>query len=241
MASPVIDAILVTGAGRRVGLHLAQRLLAAGHPVIAHSHRESPTIAELRAKGALSVISDLTDGSVLPHLVDNIKSRVQSLRAIVHNASIFEITSDKIDGAVSQFQRMIAIHATAPFYLNTSLHSLLHECSKEHADIIHITDIYAGNPNYKFDTYCASKAAAQNLALSFAKRFAPKIKVNVIQPGPILFQDWHGEELRKQILSETLLKKEGGVESVGLAVEAVLANHYQTGAIVVVDGGRRIS
>ena len=241
MASAVADAILVTGAGRRIGLHIAQRLLAAGHPVIAHSHRESPTIAELRAKGALSVISDLTDANVLPDLANNIKSQTQSLRAIVHNASLFEITSDKIDGAVIQLQKMMAIHAVAPFYLNTALHSLLRECSKEYADIIQITDIYADNPNYTFDTYCASKAAAQNLALSFAKRFAPKVKVNVIQPGPILFQDWHGEELRKKILSETLLKKEGGVESVGMAVEAILANNYQTGAIVVVDGGRRIS
>src|SRR3984893_1971856 len=143
MASAVADAILVTGAGRRVGLHLAQRLLAARHPVIAHSHRESPTIAELRANGALSVISDLTDGNLLADLVHSIKSRAQSLRAIVHNASIFEITSNKIDGAVTQFQRMMAIHAIAPFYLNTSLHSLLQECSTEHADIIHITDIYA--------------------------------------------------------------------------------------------------
>jgi dihydromonapterin reductase/dihydrofolate reductase len=241
MASLVADSILVTGAGRRVGLHLAERLLAAGHPVIVHSHRESTTIDELRDKGALSVISDLTDDTALRDLVDNVKSQVQSLRAIVHNASIFEITSDRIDVAVTQFQRMIAIHAIAPFYLNTSFHALLLECSQEHADIIHITDIYADNPNYRFDAYCASKAASQNLALSFAKRLAPKVKVNIIQPGPILFQDWHGTALRSQILAETLLKKEGGVESIGLAVEAILANHYQTGAIVVVDGGRHIS
>src|ERR1700676_3804217 len=125
MASAVTDAILVTGAGRRVGLHLAEKLLAAGHPVIAHSHCESATIAELRARGALSVISDLTDGNALPDLVHDIKSRAQSLRAIIHNASIFEITSDEIDCAVTQFQRMLAIHTIAPFYLNTSLSSLL--------------------------------------------------------------------------------------------------------------------
>jgi dihydromonapterin reductase / dihydrofolate reductase len=241
MSSLVADAILVTGAGRRVGLHLAERLLAAGHPVIAHSHQESTTIDELRAKGALSVISDLTNDHALPDLIHEVKSRVQSLRAIVHNASIFENTSDKLDGAIAQFHRMLAIHAIAPFYLNTSLYPLLLECSTEHSDIVHITDIYADNPNYRFDLYCASKAASQNLALSFAKKFAPKVKVNIIQPGPILFQDWHGKALRSQILSETLLKKEGGVESIGLAVEAVLANHYQTGAIVVVDGGRHIS
>jgi len=241
MALAIADAILVTGAGRRVGLHLAQRLLAAGHPVIAHSHHESEAVNELRAKGALSIASDLTDGKALPALVQFVEGHVQSLRAIIHNASIFEITSAEVDNAVAQFQRMVAIHAIAPFYLNNCLVSLLHACREEHADIIHITDIYADNPNDRFDAYCASKAASQNLALSFAKKFAPKVKVNVIQPGPILFQDWHGQELRSQILAETLLKKEGGVESVGLAAEAILANNYQTGAIVVVDGGRHLS
>jgi len=241
MASALADAILVTGAGRRVGLHLAERLLAAGHPVVAHSHHDSPPVEELRAKGALSIISDLTDDGALPSLVQFIEGHVQSLRAIIHNASIFQLTSDNLDAAVAQFHKTMAIHAIAPFYLNNSLFSLLNACQAEHADIIHITDIYADNPNYRFDVYCASKAASQNLALSFAKKFAPKVKVNIIQPGPILFQQWHTAELRSQILAETLLRKEGGVESIGLAAEAILANNYQTGAIVVVDGGRHLS
>jgi len=241
MPSAIVDAILITGAGRRVGLHLAERLIAAGHPVVAHSHHESTALGGLRAKGALTTISDLTDDEALPALVRFIEGHVQSLRAIIHNASIFQITSDNLQTAVEQFQRMIAIHATVPLYLNNSLFALLSACREECADIIHITDIYADNPNPKFDAYCASKAASQNIALSSAKKFAPKVKVNIIQPGPILFQDWHSQELRNQILAETLLQREGGVESIGLAAEAILANNYQTGAIVVVDGGRHLS
>jgi dihydromonapterin reductase/dihydrofolate reductase len=164
-----------------------------------------------------------------------------SLRAIIHNASIFETTSSDIGQAIAQFHRMTHIHAVAPFVINSALYPLLAACRAEHADIIHITDIYADNPNPRFDVYCASKAAAQNLALSFAKRFAPKVKVNAIQPGPILFQDWHGADARRQILAETLLGKEGGADAIGLAVEAILANHYQTGASIVVDGGRHIA
>jgi dihydromonapterin reductase/dihydrofolate reductase len=121
-----------------------------------------------------------------------------------------------------------------------ALAPLLLRCNAPHADIIHITDIFADNPNYVFDGYCASKAAAQNLALSFAKRLAPKVKVNVIQPGPILFQEWHDPAARAAVLDETLLAAEGGAEAIGLAVEATLANDFQTGAIIAVDGGRRL-
>jgi dihydromonapterin reductase/dihydrofolate reductase len=240
--APVIaDAIVVTGAGRRVGLHLAERFLERGHPVVAHSHHESEALDHLRRKGALSIVSDLTDATALDLLVQFIAGQVQSLRAIIHNASIFEITSGDRDAAVEQLRRMTAIHATAPFYLNHSLFPLLQACRATHADIVHISDIYADNPNPRFDVYCASKAAGQNLALSFAKKFAPKVKVNVIQPGPILFQQWHTAEARERILAETLLGKEGGAESIGVAAEAILANNFQTGAVVAVDGGRHLA
>jgi dihydromonapterin reductase/dihydrofolate reductase len=57
----------------------------------------------------------------------------------------------------------------------------------------------------------------------------------------VLFKEWHGPEARGRVLGETLLGEEGGAEAVGLAVEALLANPYQTGAVVAVDGGRRLS
>ncbi len=77
--------------------------------------------------------------------------------------------------------------------------------------------------------------------MSFAKQLAPKVKVNAIQPGPILFKKWHSEQTRERVLRETLLGEEGGVEPIGLAVEAILANDYQTGAVIAIDGGRRLS
>jgi dihydromonapterin reductase / dihydrofolate reductase len=38
-AAPIADAVLVTGAGWRIGLHLAGRMLDQQRPVIAHFHR----------------------------------------------------------------------------------------------------------------------------------------------------------------------------------------------------------
>ena len=239
-AARLTDAILVTGAARRVGLHLAQRLLAVGHPVIAHYRRESEDLSGLRDRGAVCLAADLEDSQAVSALVSAIKDRAGSLRAVIHNASAFEATSSDLDHALAQMEQMFAIHVRAPYALNVGLADLLRACTQPHADIIHITDIFADNPNPTFDVYCASKAAAQNMALSFAKRLAPKVKVNVIQPGPILFQDWHSEAVRQKVLAESLLGVEGGAEAIGLAVEALLANHFQTGAVIPVDGGRRL-
>lgn len=242
MESPLLkDAILITGAGRRVGLHLAERLLARGFPVIAHYHRETADIARLRAAGVCCLAGDLENAAGVAALAADVKTRAGSLRAIVHNASSFEKTAPDLAAALAQFERFVAIHMRAPYALNTALTPLLQACAAEHADVIHITDIYADNPNPAFDVYCASKAGMQNLALSFAKRLAPKVKVNVIQPGPILFKDWHSDSVKQAVLGETLLGKEGGVEAIGQAVESILANNYQTGAVIAVDGGRRLT
>lgn len=235
------DALLVTGAGRRVGLHLAERLAAAGHTVIAHYHSETEAIADLRAQGIVCLQADLESEDGVLALIEAVQAETTSLRGIIHNASSFEKTAADLPSALTQLQRFFAIHMRAAYALNTALTPLLLACRAEHADIIHITDIYADNPNPLFDVYCASKAGLQNLALSFAKRLAPKVKVNCIQPGPILFKEWHSADVKAAVLKQTLLGKEGGVEAIGYAVESILANHYQTGAIIAVDGGRRLT
>ena len=235
------DAVLVTGAGRRVGYHLAQRMLGQGRPLIAHYRTPTAEIEQLEQQGARCVAADLATENGLHHLIDTVHSAASSLRAVVHNASGFAVTAPTLDAALQQFDGFYAIHMRAPFALNLALADLLRRCSETRADIVHITDIYADNPNPIFDAYCATKAGLQNLTLSFAKRLAPKVKVNAIQPGPVLFKEWHDLEARRRVLAETLLGEEGGVEAIGLAVDALLANNYQTGAVVAVDGGRRLA
>ena len=242
MTAPLLqDAVLVTGAGRRVGLHLAERMMALGHPVIAHHRTPTDDVERLRAAGAVCLQADLANPDGGLRLAGAVRAVAGSLRAVIHNASAFEVTAADTADALRQLDVFHAVHVRAPFALNRELAPLLHACSARRADIVHITDIYADNPNPAFDAYCATKAALQNLALSCAKRLAPKVKVNVVQPGPILFKDWHGPEARARVLSETLLGEEGGVEAIGMAVEAILQNHYQTGAVVAVDGGRRFA
>lgn len=239
--SKLADAVLVTGAGRRVGLHLAQRLHAQGRSIVAHHRTWTDELGELQRQGVLCVAADLATGDGVDHLISSVRDGVRSLRAVVHNASTFAPTAQDPAEALRQFDLFYAIHMRAPFALNLALADLLARCSERRADIVHITDIYADNPNPTFDAYCASKAGLQNLTLAFAKRLAPKIKVNAVQPGPVLFKGWHDQRARQRVLDETLLGEEGGVEAIGLAVDAILANPFQTGAIIAVDGGRRLA
>lgn len=235
------NAVLITGAGRRIGLALARHFLSVGRPVIAHYYTPTSEVDELRRAGVPCFAADLADAGAVRTLAETVTRTAGSLRAIVHNASAFGPTAAAVDDALQQMDLFYALHMRAPYALTAALAPQLRLCMEEHADAVFITDIYAERPSPAFDVYCASKAGMQNLALSFAKALAPKVKVNVVQPGPVLFKDWHGEDVRRRVLDQTLLGREGGAEPIVRSVAAILDNPYQTGSVIAVDGGRRLA
>lgn len=235
------NAVLVTGAGRRVGLHMAKRLHQDGYTVIAHYRTLTDDIQVLAEMGITTVQADLAGSAEILQLIADLKACCTSFRAIIHNASSFEATSTELTEAAEQYQQFFNIHMLAPYMINESLRGLLVGEGDHPADIVHITDINVENPTTRFDIYGTTKAGLHNLTLVLAKKYAPTIKVNAIAPGPVLFTMQHAEEVRHQMLAETLLAKEGGAEPVYMAVKSLLDNSFITGACIPVDGGRRLS
>lgn len=234
--------ILVTGAGKRVGFHLANRLVDDGHSVIAHYHQTGPELDSLAARGVITLQADFGQMADIQRLINNVRLKTPALRAIVHNASAFTSTPADPQSAGALFETFFSIHMLAPFLINTGLVDLLRAgAAGSVTDIVHITDIFAVNPKPEFDLYCATKAGLENLNQSFAKQYAPRIKVNSLQPGPILFKDSHTPEMRRRVLAETPLGREGGPEAVYCALRALLDNDYLTGTSIQVDGGRHLS
>ena len=235
------NAILVTGASRRIGFHIAKRLFEDGYTVVAHYRTYTDDIRILEEMGITTLQADLADSKKIMQFIAELRACCQSYRAIIHNASSFEATSENLIESADQFDQFFNVHMKAPYLINQSLELLMVGDDGNPADIIHITDINVENPTPRFDIYGTTKAGLQNLTVVLAKKFAPKIKVNSIAPGPVLFTEQHSEQVRQQMLDETLLAKEGGAEPVYLAIKSVLTNPFITGASIPVDGGRRLS
>ncbi len=235
------NAILVTGAGRRIGYHIAKRLHEDGRQVIAHYRTPTDQIQALTKQGVLTIQADFGDTGTILALVQALQVQCSSLRAIIHNASSFEPTATDLKEAAQQYEQFFYIHMMAPFLISQGLQSLLKGEGSDPADIIHITDINAENPTPDFDIYGTTKAGLHNLTLALAKKYAPTIKVNAVAPGPVLFTDLHSAETKNRMLAETPLAREGGAEPVYLAVKSLLDNPFITGVSLPVDGGRRLS
>lgn len=232
--------ILITGVGRRVGLHLARNFLSRGIPVIGTYRSERSDIDQLRADGADLYYCDFYDEPQVDALIHTISSRYEQLRAIIHNAS--DWLPDRSDVPPAEtMRRMMQVHVSAPYQLNLGLARLLMGSDQRPADIIHIGDYVSGRGSKKHIAYAASKAAQDNLTLSFAASLAPAVKVNSIAPALVLFNEGDDEAYREKALAKSLLQREGGLDEMQETVDFLLNSGYITGRIMHFDGGRHLS
>ncbi|WP_328189016.1 SDR family NAD(P)-dependent oxidoreductase [Marinobacter sp. OP 3.4] len=241
MTAPVA---VVTGAGRRLGYHTCQALLERGYQVFALYRSTTDEVEELARLGAHTLPADLADPGSVEQALDDIRNRTSQVHLLVNNAS--EFTPDNRDHGelAKQAARLFQINSTAPMMLMAGLADCLRAGCTSPATptlVVNITDIFVEKPNPKFAAYCASKAALSNLTLSYARLLAPDVRVNAIMPGPIRFLPDHTEAEQASVLSETLLAREGGFDSVVQQVIALLDNYFVTGALIPIDGGRRLA
>lgn len=228
--------ILITGASQRVGLHCALRLLDDGHPVIISYRSERPGVQTLRERGATTLFADFSCERGILTFVDELKRHTTQLRAIVHNASAWlaETPGNESDA----FAQMVSVHMLAPYLINLHCADLLEQQSP--ADIVHISDDVTRKGSSKHIAYCASKAGLDSLTLSFAAKYAPRIKVNGIAAAMLMFNPDDDAAYRAKTLAKSALGIEPGPQVIYQSLRYLLDNPYVTGTTLTVNGGRHI-
>lgn len=228
--------ILITGAGQRVGLHCAQRLLDEGHSVIFSYRSERPGVQALRERGAVGMFADFSSEAGILDFIAALKNQTDSLRAIIHNASawVAETPGDESHA----FTDMFSVHMLAPYLINLHCSPLLQHSSP--ADIVHISDDVVRKGSRQHIAYCATKAGLDSLTLSFAAQFAPRIKVNGIAPAMVMFNEGDDAAYRTKVLAKSALGIEPGPEVIYQSLRYLLDNPYVTGTTLTVNGGRHI-
>ncbi|MBC3206341.1 dihydromonapterin reductase [Pseudomonas sp. SWRI111] len=228
--------ILITGAGQRVGLHCAQRLLEDGRRVIFTYRTERPGVQALRDLGAIGLFADFSSEAGILAFITELQSHTDSLRAIVHNAS--EWLAETPGNEAQAFARLFNVHMLAPYLINLHCADMLRRSAP--ADIVHISDDVTRKGSSKHIGYCASKAGLDSLTLSFAARYAPAIKVNGISPALLLFNADDDAAYRAKALAKSALGIEPGSEVIYQSLRYLLDNPYVTGTTLTVNGGRHV-
>ena len=235
-----LPSVLITGAGKRLGLYNANKLLDEGHQVIASYRTMRPSVTELQQRGAIMIQADFStlDGIVV--FIETLRMQTNCLRAIVHNASIWP-NDNTVANQPETFLGLVNVHMLAPYLINTQcVDLLLNDRGSELRDILHMSDqaVCRGSSNHA--AYLASKAGLESMTRSFAKKYAPRIKVNAIAPGLIRFNPDDDEHYKAKTLSKAALPIEPGEQVVWQTLQFIFNNPYMTGEIIPLRGGRHL-
>lgn len=238
--------VLITGAARRVGAGIAERLAAAGMHLAIHYNRsraEAEHLAEaLRHRHGVEVLTlgqDLRAPDGLAALIAQVVDRFGHLDALVNNASAFYPTPfGEITPA--HWDDLLATNLRAPFFLAQAAAPHLRA---RQGCIVNIADIYGERPLLNYLPYSVAKAGLIMLTKALAKELGPAVRVNAIAPGVALWAEGDGpaEGTRQAILAKTALKRAGSPQDTADAVLFFIRHApYVTGQVLNVDGGRSV-
>lgn len=232
---------LVTGASRRLGRVLAQRLAAEGAHLLLHAHRGEAAARELAAQlvthgsRAEVLLADLADPAAVARLCDSAWQASGGLDVLVHNAGLYERTPPTLPDAEA-FDRLMAVNARSTWLLGAHLAPRMR--ARGQGAIVNVACASARKAYASAIPYSASKAAVASVTQGLARAFAPEVRINAVAPGPVLPPEGLEAAEHARIAATTLLGRWGAPEDVAEATCFLLTHPWLTGLVLPVDGGR---
>ncbi len=237
--------ILITGAGKRIGASCAKLLHSQGANIVLHyrdskiqTHALCDKLNQQRPNSAHALQADLLSLTALQGLAKQATIIWDGIDALVNNASAFyPQTVDKV--SEKNWDELMGCNLKAPFFLSQALEPSL---NARQGCIINIIDIHAERGLKDYPVYSLAKAGLAAMTRILAKELAPKIRVNGISPGAIMWpEDELSTDSKKEIINRIALKHAGEPEDIAKAVAFLINDaNYITGQIISVDGGRTL-
>ena len=240
---------LITGSGkRRVGNAVATALADRGYNIALHYNRSAEeaqqTVAQLEQKGvrAAAFQADVAEEADVERLFGETLAFFGRLDVLVTAAAVWQskpledVTADDVRG---QFD----VNTLGTFLCCRRAGLIMAE-QPEGGAIVTIGDWATVRPYPGYAAYFASKGAVPTLTRALAVELAqrnPAVRVNCIEPGPVMVPEDLAEHEVKGAIAGTLLKRLGRPENIAQAVVFLVENDYITGVCLPVDGGRTIA
>lgn len=234
---------LVTGAARRIGAVICQRLHQQGYRIILHygqSTEEATELADslnaIRANSVITIQADLLINEDRERLIEQSTSHWGRVDLLVNNASTF-YPKAVAETTETVWDDLMGSNLKAPFFLAQGLAETL---KKHQGAIINIVDIHSQRPLKGYPVYSAAKAGLAMITQALAKELAPEVRVNGVSPGPILLPEGNNESATIDLMEKTPLQRMGCPDDIADTVLFLAKQNYITGQIIAVDGGKSL-
>jgi pteridine reductase len=239
---------LVTGSGRRrLGRSVVDALATRGYDLVLHyrsaAGEAQAAAAELQQRGlrALALGAELTAEQAVRDLFAETRRQFGRLDVLVNAAGAWsprpleEVTAAEV-------RSFFDINVLAVF-LCCQQAGLIMAAQPEGGCIVNLGDWAIDRPYRNYAAYFASKGALPALTRSLAVELGtrnPRVRVNCIHPGPVLFPPDLPLAERAEAVRGTLVQREGSPDNVAQGVLFLIDNDFVTGTCLTIDGGRSI-
>ena len=253
-----IKVALITGSARRIGASIAETLHQQGYNIVVHyntSKHDADTLVKSlqnqRTDSAVTVQGDLQSVDDLNRLAHSAIAQWGRVDLLVNNASCFyptPIPQSKTSNTVASsfnlndWSAILDTNLRAPYALSLLLAGAL---CKTNGSIVNLVDIYSERPLKDHSIYNISKAGIAMMTQTLAKELAPKVRVNGVSPGAILWPEENNtntgqSDTQNRIIDQTPLARCGSPSDICEAVSYLASSNFVTGQIIKVDGGRSL-
>jgi short-subunit dehydrogenase len=226
---------LITGASRGIGAAVAERLAAEGaHVIITARTAKDLEAVEQRifdAGGAATIAPmDLVEGDSIERLAAAVRERWGRLDILILNAAMLGTLTPVPMLDAKEFSKVLTLNVIAQQAIIGAFDDLLR--ASEAPRLIALTSSVGQTPRAYWGAYGASKAALENLLLSYGDEVKnlSRLKVAIVDPGrtrtAMRAKAYPGED--------AATVKEPAV--VAEAIAELLTEEFDTGLRMVVQG-----
>ncbi|TWU07871.1 SDR family NAD(P)-dependent oxidoreductase [Stieleria varia] len=240
---------LITGSGApRVGRAIAIELAAHGCYIALHAnssvdeaHQVARSLTDEFGVEVIVTSGSLAGDSTAEDIVGQSADHFGRIDIVVNSAAIWsptplnEVTPDEI-------RRYVDINTIGSFMTARAAANRMSN-QPTGGSIVNIGDWATVRPYLDHAAYFPSKGAVEVMTRSLAVEFAQwnsKIRVNCVQPGPVLLADDVPAPQQQKLAKSTLSGRIGTAQHVAHAVRFLCENDFVNGVCLPVDGGRTI-
>jgi meso-butanediol dehydrogenase/(S,S)-butanediol dehydrogenase/diacetyl reductase len=233
--------IIVTGAGRGIGLVAARSLLERGARVTICATTDTSVARAVEVLSAgdrlAAVTADVSTPAGALAVAEEAKASFGSIDGLFANAGLY--AEDAVETlAADAWDAVFAANARSCFL---SIQAALPALRQAGGAIVTMSSVNGviGIPGAS--AYGAAKAAIVNLTRTLALELAPEVRVNCIAPGFVeteaLLALPDAAQVRQALAERTPLGRICRPEEIAHALVFALENDFLTGATINLDGG----
>ena len=179
-----MPSVLVTGAGRGIGLAITEHMSERGWDVYATARSESALNSLERLPNVHAIALDITDRSAIAKLSDQLPDE---LDGVVNNAGI--IVNGPVESlSLDALSRQLDVNVIAQIAVTQAV---LPKIRAARGRVVFMSSVLGLITTPGAGAYCASKYAIESLADALRMELRPwQIPVSLIEPGAIRTDMW---------------------------------------------------